>query len=307
MKLSVIIVNWNTFDYLRRCVSSLARNTKCAYEVIVIDNASPAGDADWIEKELPDVKLVRCNENAGFGAANNKGFRQSHGEYVLFLNPDTELLNPVADLMIEAISSCPDCGIMGCTLLNEDATVQTSCVQAFPTILNQLLDSDWLRRRWPNSRLWGTRVLWSGSKRPQEVEVISGACMLARREAFELVGGFTNAFFMYAEDLDLCYKMQKAGYRNYHFGPATVLHYGGKSSNPERATAMKWKSITLFCEMHHGRSYTLIFRCAMSASAIARLAVIAGVRACRNLFGSRQPKPASLTKWRLILRTMLTP
>jgi N-acetylglucosaminyl-diphospho-decaprenol L-rhamnosyltransferase len=307
MKLSIVIVNWNSFDYLQKCVASLARHTKCAYEVIVVDNASPAGDADRIKKEMPDVQLVCCSVNAGFGSANNRGFRQSKGEFVLFLNPDTELLNSAADMMIEAMSAGSNSGIMGCNLLNEDMSVQTSCVQTFPTILNQLLDSDWLRKRLPNSPLWGTQALWLKSKLPQQVEVISGACMLMRRQIFEQVGGFTDAYFMYAEDLDLCYKVRKAGYGNYYYGPASVIHYGGKSSNPERATPMKWKSITMFCEMHRGRFYTLIFRCAMSASAIVRLGMIAGARAYGSILGTRKPKSASSIKWMLILRTMLTP
>jgi GT2 family glycosyltransferase len=307
MKLSIIIVNWNSFDYLQKCVASLAEHTRCSYEVIVVDNASPHGDADRIETELLDVQLLRCEGNSGFGAANNMGFRQSKGEYLLFLNPDTELVNSAADMMVEAISSCSDSGIIGCTLLNEDTSVQTSCIQTFPTILNQLLDSDWLRRIWPNSQLWGTRALWTKNTYPQQVEVISGACMLMRRQTFEQVSGFTEAYFMYAEDLDLCYKVREAGYCNYYYGPATVIHYGGKSSNPERATPMKWKSITMFCEMHYGRFYTIVFRGAMSASAVVRLAMITGTRAFRQLLGSRRPKPASLIKWKLILRTMLIP
>lgn len=306
MKLSIIIVNWNSLTYLRECVASLAKHMRCDYEVIVVDNASPAGDAQHIQQALPEVTLIRCDQNIGFGSANNLGFERSRGEYVLFLNPDTTLLNSAADLMIEEISSCPNFGIMGCTLLNEDTSVQTSCVQTFPTILNQLLDSDWLRVRWPNSRLWGTQALWSESGRPQRVEVISGACMLMHRKTFEQVGGFTDAYFMYAEDLDLCYKVQKAGLINYYYGPAKVLHYGGKSSNPERATPMKWKSITLFFELHRGQLYAFIFRCAISASAIARLTLMAGAQLYRGLVGNRKPRSASLTKWRLILRTMLT-
>lgn len=307
IKLSIIIVNWNSVAYLRRCVASIAEHTHCDYELIVVDNASPAGDAQIIEEALPSVTLIRCEENIGFGAANNLGFEHSCGEYVLLLNPDTEFLNSAADLMIEAMLSQPDAGILGCTLFNEDNSVQTSCVQTYPTILNQLLDSDWLRAWFPNSPLWGTQVLWSALSAAQRVEVISGACMVLRREVFEQVGGFTDAYFMYAEDLDLCYKVEKAGFVNYYYGAAKVLHYGGKSSNPERATPMKWKSITLFCEMHRGRIYTFVFRCAISGSAIVRLVMIGAARVYNGFLRRRQKDTASLTKWRLILRAMLEP
>jgi GT2 family glycosyltransferase len=307
IKLSFIIVNWNSLVYLRRCIDSIYAQTRCSLEIVVVDNASPDGDASFIAREFPHITLIRCRENIGFGAANNLGFRRSTGGNVLFLNPDTELLDSAADIMMQTLSSDRDAGIVGCTLLNEDRSIQTSCIQTFPTILNQLLDSDWLRVRWPNSYLWGTAPIWSKRDGAEEVEVISGACMLMRREVFEEVGGFTEAYFMYAEDLDLCYKVQKAGYSNYYLRSPTVLHYGGKSSNPERATPMKWRSIIMFCERHHGHTYAVAFRFAIACAALARLIMLTGVRALRGILRSRPPSSAALTKWKLILHTMLVP
>lgn len=305
IKLSFIIVNWNSIAYLRRCISSIYAQTKCSFEIIVIDNASPAEDALLIAREFPHITLIQCSENIGFGAANNLGFRRSVGDYVLFLNPDTELLNSAADIMMQALSSNPEAGIVGCTLLNEDRSIQTSCIQTFPTILNQMLDSDWLRIRWPNSHLWGTAPLWSKRDGAAQVEVISGACMLMRREVFEKVDGFTEDYFMYAEDLDLCYKVRKAEYSNYYLSSPVVLHYGGKSSNPERATPMKWRSIIMFCERHHGHTYAVAFRVAIASAALVRLIMLTGTRALMGVLTSRPPNSAALTKWKLILHTML--
>jgi N-acetylglucosaminyl-diphospho-decaprenol L-rhamnosyltransferase len=305
MELSFIVVNWNSLTYLRKCIASIYAQTKCSFEVVVVDNASPTGEASVIAREFPQITLIQCTENIGFGAANNLGFQRSVGDNLLFLNPDTELLNSAGDIMIRTLSADRCAGVVGCTLLNEDRSIQTSCIQTFPTILNQLLDSDWLRVRWPNSHLWGTEPLWSKRVGAAQVEVISGACMLMRREVFEEVGGFTEAYFMYAEDLDLCYKIQKAGYSNYYLSYPTVLHYGGKSSNPERATPMKWRSIIMFCERHHGHAYAVAFRFAIACASLVRLIVLTGTRAPLGILRNRTPNSAALTKWKLILHTML--
>jgi len=306
MDVSIIIVNWNSIDYLRECIVSIYRHTKLSFEIIVVDNASPCGDAALLEQECLPITLIKSKENLGFAGANNLGFKHSSGKYILFLNPDTRLVSPAIDLMVQALGTMQDAGIIGCTLLNENLSIQTSCIQTFPTILNQCLDSDWLRQRWPHSRLWGTGQLFSDSGKPASVEMISGACMLVRRDIFEQVGLFSEEYFMYAEDLDLCYKIEKQGYLNYFLSTATVIHYGGKSSSVEWATEMKWKSIVRFCEKHRGRLYALAFRLAITFAGIARLMVITGEGLSRSTIATPQSRRSALIKWKLIIRAMLT-
>jgi GT2 family glycosyltransferase len=307
MDVSVIIVNWNSTDYARECIASIYEHTRdVSFEIIVVDNASPAADAVLLEQEFPHITLIKSRQNLGFAGANNLGFRYSSGKYVLFLNPDTKLISPAIRLMVQELQMLPEGGVLGCKLLNEDLSIQTSCVQTFPTILNQLLDSDWLRLEWPNSSLWGTAPLFSNRGKPAKVEVVSGACMMVRRDIFEQVDLFTEDYFMYAEDLDLCYKVERAGYSNYYLGTASVIHYGGKSSNPETATQMKWASIVHFCEKHRGNLYALIFRIAMACAAMARLVAIAGMGAVGNTFGTPQSRRSASVKWRLVLRALLT-
>src|ERR1019366_1850950 len=253
MDLSVIFVNWNSADYLRDAVASVRQHTSgISYEIIVVDNASPrgAGESEILERQLSDVTLIKSAQNLGFAGANNLGFRQSSGRNILFLNPDTKLTSPAIRQMLLRLDTLPNAGIVGCKLLNGDLSLQTSCVQTFPTILNQVLDTDYLRLRWPNCRLWGTASLFSQSPDPAEVEVISGACLMIKREVFERVGCFTEDYFMYAEDLDLCYKVHRAGFRNYYVKEASLIHYGGKSSSPLPATRMKWKAIPRFCDKY---------------------------------------------------------
>lgn len=304
---SIIIVNWNSIDYLRECIASILKHTRnVSFEIIVVDNASPAGDASLLEPQSPPVSVIKSAVNLGFAGANNLGFRQSSGRYLLFLNPDTKIVGPAISVMVDCMRSIPGVGILGCKLLNSDLSVQTSCIQTFPTILNQVLDSDWLREYWPNSRLWGTAPLFSDSSKPARVEVVSGACMLVRRDIFQQVGLFGEDYFMYAEDLDLCYRVADAGYGNYYVGTAEVIHYGGKSSNPRSATQMKWRSISQFCEKHHGKSYALAFRTIMALAAIGRLTILHFVGLFGRAPATQLPKDAS-TKWKLILKTLVAP
>lgn len=228
-------MNWNSTEYLRQCIASINEYTRDVnFELIVVDNASPDQDADSLTYQFENLRLIKSPSNIGFGRANNLGFRYSAGEYLLFLNPDTRLVSPAIDIMLAKSEALEDAGIVGCKLLNTDLTVQSSCIQTFPTILNQALDADFLRRRWPHSRLWGTSPLLSDCGTPAKVEVVSGACMMIRRDVFEQVGMFSEEYFMYAEDLDLCRKVVRAGFNNYYVGAATIIHHGEKQFPGDR-------------------------------------------------------------------------
>ena len=306
--LSIIIVNWNSTAYLLQCLESIYKQThETALEIIVVDNASPDGDVGMVKERYPGVVLIESPANLGFAGANNLGFRASRGAYVVFLNPDTVLINPAFDLMLQQAGSLPSTGAVGCTLLNEDHSVQTSAIQTFPTILNQLLDVDALRNRFPACPLWNIAPLFAGGTQPSRVEVISGACVMFRREVFAQVGQFSEDYFMYAEDLDLCYKAAQAGFANYYVPQGQIIHYGGKSSTVKRrAVQMKWRSILLYVGKHRGSAYQLAFRAVMACSAITRVALLIAAAAVSR--GSRRNSARdALFKWWLILETMVTP
>jgi N-acetylglucosaminyl-diphospho-decaprenol L-rhamnosyltransferase len=307
LKLSVIFVNWNSTAYLRQCLSSLDQWAHdVERETIVVDNASPAQDVDVLRAEFKEITLIKSPQNLGFARANNLGFQHSTGEYLLFLNPDTRLNSPAIHRMIEQLESLPDAGVVGCRLLNADLSVQTTCIQTFPTILNQALDAEALRSRWPNSRLWGIAPLFSSGGGPAAVEVISGACMLMRRNVFEKIGQFSEEYFMYGEDVDLCYKATRAGFCNYYVGNATVIHYGGGSSTPERATVRKWQSIMRYCVKHNGPLYASIFALVMSVVAIGRLALLALHSLPRRGQRLERGSYSASAKWSAVLRTLLS-
>jgi GT2 family glycosyltransferase len=306
MELSIICVNWNSVDYLRECIASVYEQTKdISFEIIVVDNASSQEGVDTLQQEFPEVSIIKCAENLGFAGANNIGFRQATGAYVLLLNPDTKLVSPAINIMLAHIKSLPDAGIVGCRLLNTDLSVQLTAIQKFPTILNQVLDLEFLQMRWPHCPLWDIAPLFSTDVKLIKVEVISGACMLLRSEVFEQVGLFSEDYFMYAEDIDLNYKVKNAGYTNYYVGEATIIHHGGKSSARQEvsywATTMKYRAMRKLFQKTRGGFYGSMYRLSMGISAFGRLIILALAYPLGNILWGRETLQFATKKWRVIL------
>jgi len=307
MKLSIIYVNWNSVDYLRESIASVYEFTKeTELEIIVVDNASPEGGVGVIRELFPSVQVIESKKNLGFAGANNLGFRSSTGEYILLLNPDTKLLEPSIDVMMKHIHALPDAGIVGCKLLNTDLSVQLSSIQKFPNILNQVVDAEYLRHRWPHSPLWGIAPLFEKNVGMIPVEVIPGACMLLRRKVFEEVGCYSEDYFMYAEDIDLNYKIAKHGYKNYYVGDTAIVHFGGRSSAKQQvghwATIMKYKAMVLYFRKTRGRLYEWLYRTSIATVAVFRILLLAVMMPFGNIFWNRDSLLFSFNKWKSVLK-----
>lgn len=303
IELSIISVNWNSLDYLRECIASIYQYTQgIKFEIIVVDNASPEGGVETLQQEFPEITIVKSKGNIGFARANNLGFQHSSGKYVLLLNPDTELKGPTISILLHAIKSLPDAGIVGCKMLNTDLSVQTTSIQRFPTITNQLFNIEYLRLRWPACPLWDIAPLFAPCPTPRKVEVIPGACMLLRREIFERAGLLSEDYFMYAEDLDLNYKVKCLGLANYYVGQAEIIHHGGRSSSRQRvsqwATIMKYKAMLRYYYKSRGRAYGSLYRVTMGLSALGRLALLG----LAFPFADRQIIRAVSAKWSAVLK-----
>lgn len=304
MDVSIILVNWQSEDYLRECITSICDWThQVQFEVIVVDNASPSGNVETLKTLFPKIKLLKSAKNLGFAGANNLGFRHSAGDCILFLNPDTKLNSPAIDTMVQQMKQLPRAGIVGCKLLNADLSVQTSSIMRFPKIWGAILEVEYLRLRWP--KLWGIGPLFCSDEKPSEVEVISGACMLTRREVFEQIGMFSEEYFMYSEDVDLCYHAAGVGFKNYYVASATIVHYGGTSSPRAWQTAMKTKSELHFFRKNYGRMYSFLFRLAMIINCSGRLAVLVGVRVLAKVFSFKYSADAAWLRWSVMLKTLL--
>lgn len=278
MDLSVILVNWNSADYVQACIRSLREQTSAmAYEAIVVDNASFDGCGERLAVDFPEVIFVQSQSNLGFGRANNLGAKHSKGKVLLFLNPDTDIRDRAIDRLYEQFCRLDRPGAVGCRLLNSDWSLQKSCVQALPTVLNQILDADALQRWFPKSGFWGGAALYEGHMEAVEVEVVSGACLMMRKDVFECVGGFSPEFFMYGEDLDLCFKARRAGLRNYHVGQAVIVHHGGGSSDraiSNFSNVLVRESISRFLRKSRGRLYSSCYRLAMCGMAVIRMTLL---------------------------------
>jgi GT2 family glycosyltransferase len=306
MDISIICVNWNSLMYLRACIVSIYENTSnIAFEIIVVDNASPEGGIETINLLFPEVIVIKTSENVGFARANNLGFARSRGKYILLLNPDTKVIGPAINILLRAIENKADAGIVGGKLLNTDLSIHTNTIQKFPTILNQILDVEVLRLRWPSFPLWDISPLFAESEAPIAVEVIPGACMLLRRETFERVGMFSEDYFMYAEDVDLNYKVRCLGLSSYYVGAAEIVHHGGGSSSrhsrSQWATVMKYKAMLCFYKKYRGGFYGLLYRGAMASCAVGRL-IFLGLS---FPFGDKKDIGYTATKWSTVLKWAL--
>lgn len=302
MDLSIVIVNWNSALDLRRALASvLARKDLLSCEILVIDSGSFDGCAELIAAEFPQVVFLQSATNVGFARANNLASAAASGDALLFLNPDTEVLDDALDRLFQRLMSDPHAAIAGPVLLNADGSFQTTCVRSFPTLLNQTLDSHWLQTAFPRARLWGRQALPAGTRSSVRVEAVSGACLMIKRSIFEQVGGFSTEYFMYAEDMDLCLKCVRAGYATLHVPDARVVHYGGTSSAKADvstfvavvAVESQWR---FFMKMH-SRAHAAAYRVCVLLAASIRLAVLLATWLVRRLARNEGTRPLSLQKW----------
>jgi GT2 family glycosyltransferase len=278
VELSIVIVNWNSKDYVQACLDSImATRSSISFETIVVDSGSFDGCGDILALHHPNVSFKQCEKNVGFGQASNLGVEMARGSAVLLLNPDTTISGDAISVLLAQLKSLPHAGVVGCRLSNSDGSLQTSCVQPYPTILNQILDSRALHRLFPRSRFCTTAASYERIRQPTAVEVIVGACMMVKRDVFLQVGGFSADYFMYAEDVDLCHKLRAAGYVNYYAPGVSVLHHGGgttRRAESRFSTVMKRESIARYMSKTSGDLYAAVYRVASGCAAFLRMLML---------------------------------
>jgi GT2 family glycosyltransferase len=259
LDVSIIIVNWNTVDILRGCLSSVYLQTHdISYELLVVDNASSDGSAEMVKQEFPQVTLIANAENRGFAAANNQGMQIATGRYVLLLNPDTIILDGAIQKSVEFADKYPDIGVLGCQVWLNDHEIQKTCF-AFPTIWGALVQETGLLRMFPHSRIFGRAYYgWWDRKSQMDVDVVSGMFMLVRQEAIQEVGLMDEDYFVYAEETDWCYRFWKAGWRCVFTPVARIIHLDGGSKSTERISVKMFvqhqKSLLIFYKKQQGRA-----------------------------------------------------
>ena len=223
VSISVIIVNYNARYFLKNCIASvLSANMADQLEIIVVDNNSSDGSSEMIHRDFPQVNYVQNDENIGFSRANNRGVSLAKGNYVLILNPDTMLTETALSEVFEFSEKQTDFGAAGVHFIDGSGTYLPESKRNFPNL------------KVAGSKLLGYSKYYYANHIHKndiaEVDILTGAFMFIKKEVYEEVGGFDEEFFMYGEDIDLSYRIGKAGYKNYFIGSTKVLHFKGEST-----------------------------------------------------------------------------
>ncbi len=287
VKLSIIMVNWNSGIYLKKCLDSIFKNKpRYSFEVIVIDNNSSDQSLNRIKEYFSSITLVRNTKNIGLAKANNQGVRLSKGRFLLFLNPDTEILPNSLDKMLNYFENNKNIGALGPKLINPNGSIQTSC-HGFISLLHVFFEISSLNRFFPKNRfnkfvlgkLLGSvfknlLANYREYKKPVKVPVIMGSCFLTSRDVFEKVGYFDENFFLYHEENELCYKLKKKGLDCIYFPYAKVIHYSKKCTGkvPEKVFFEKCKSLLYFFKKHY-KNKILFFKIVSVVALIVNLKI----------------------------------
>ncbi|NOZ61113.1 MAG: glycosyltransferase [Calditrichaeota bacterium] len=259
MDLSIIIVNYNVKEFLQQAVTSIrqaGRSLDC--EVIVVDNASADGSVELVREKFPDVKLIANAENRGFAVANNQAMKIARGDFILLLNPDTIVQENTFSVIVDYFRQHPDCGMVGCKILNPDGSLQLACRRSFPTPWVALTKIVGLSRLFPRSKLFGKyNLTYLDPNENYEVEAISGSFMFFRREVMEQIGYLDESFFMYGEDLDWCFRVREAGWKIYYLPDTQIIHFKGESSKKSDTDLILqfYRAMKLFVEKHYQNRY----------------------------------------------------
>jgi GT2 family glycosyltransferase len=256
--ISVIIVNYNVKDYLLQCLRSLNASVgSVTTEVIVVDNDSHDGSVDELQPLFPSVRWIALDENIGFGRANNVGLEHASGRYVLYLNPDTIIGADTLSVMCRFLDEHPTTGIAGCKVLNPDGSFQVACRRGLPTPWVSFCKLFGLQRLFPSSKLFaGYNLTYLPVDDTYAVDALIGAFMVGRTDLMRSLGGFDPAFFMYGEDIDLCYRVQQAGFDVTYVHTTSIVHYKGESTKRSSINEVRvfYDAMEIFAKKHFGGS-----------------------------------------------------
>jgi N-acetylglucosaminyl-diphospho-decaprenol L-rhamnosyltransferase len=267
MLLSVIIVNYNVKYFLEQCLCSVGEarrqwsmvNGEC--EVLVVDNASSDGSVEYLQPKFPFVQYIQNTTNIGFAKANNQALQQATGKYILFLNPDTILPEDAFTACTAFMETHTDAGALGVRMIDGSGQYLKESKRGLPTPWVAFCKMSGLTRIFPASRLFARYYLGHLSEKEiHTADALSGAYMLVRKQTLDTTGGFDEQFFMYAEDIDLSYRIQKAGYTNYYFPDCTIIHFKGESTKKDaRYVKLFYRAMIQFVHKHFHGPFSWIY------------------------------------------------
>ena len=302
MKLSVIIVNYNVKYYLAQCLHSLE---KALYgiesEIIVVDNHSRDNSVEYLRAIYPNVRYIENNHNDGFAKANNKAIRQAKGEYILLLNPDTIVGEQTIARAVNFLDMHPGSGTLGVKMLNTDGTYAMESRRGVPTPMTAFYKFTGLWKRYPNNRKFARYYMsYLSWDEPHKIDIVSGAFCMLKREVIEKVGLLDEDYFMYGEDIDLSYRIQKAGYTNWYL-PVEILHYKGESTQKTsfRYVHVFYGAMYIFYRKHFPR-FNVIFYPIVKLGVIVRAGMAMTKRLVKRLLPTRGKAPSESWPWVIV-------
>lgn len=255
MKLSVIIVNYNVKFFLEQCLCSVKQAIELIdAEVLVIDNCSTDNSIEYLLKKFPWVKFISNEKNQGFAKANNTALKQCIGDFVLFLNPDTILPENILQNCLQFFEVNPEAGAVGVRMIDGSGNFLPESKRAFPSPIVSFFKLCGLADLFPKSKWFNKYALgFLAENEIHEVDVLCGAFFMAKRNVPEQLGGFDEAFFMYGEDIDLSYRIQESGKKNYYLGTETIIHFKGESARKGSLNYVRifYQAMSVFVKKHY--------------------------------------------------------
>ncbi len=285
LKLSVIIVNYNVKYFLEQCLHSVRSACRgMEAEVIVVDNHSTDGSLEYLQPQFAEVRFIASGANMGFAKACNTGLAHASGTHILFLNPDTLVAEDSFATCISFLETHPHCGAVGVKMLDGGGNFLKESKRSFPAPLTSLFKLFGLSRLFPRSKIFSRYHLGHLSKDcDQEVDVLAGAFMMIKKEVLDQTGGFDETFFMYGEDIDLSYRIQKAGYKNYYLAQTRIVHFKGESTKRGSLNYVRmfYSAMSVFVRKHYGGTRAGVFTALIQTAITLRASITALAKGIR--------------------------
>ncbi len=277
LRLSIIIVNYNVKYFLEQCLYSVQKACENIHaEIWVADNCSTDGSKEYLHNRFPDVNFIWNDINLGFAKANNLALAKTTGDYILFLNPDTIIAEDCLEKCIQFLETHPQAGALGIRMIDGAGSFLKESKRAFPSPFVSVCKLSGLTALFPTSRIFAKYYVGHLSeKENHEVDVLAGAFMIIPKVILDKVGSFDETFFMYGEDVDLSYRIQKAGYQNYYFAESTIIHFKGESTRKKdfKYVKMFYNAMILFVKKHYSGTRLSVFAILLRLAILVRGAI----------------------------------
>ncbi|WP_319502264.1 glycosyltransferase [uncultured Draconibacterium sp.] len=288
MDISIVIVNYNVKYFLEQCLHSIEKALQNVQgEVFVVDNNSVDGSAQLITEKFPTITFIQNTENLGFSRANNQAIRKANGKYVLLLNPDTVVEEDTFEKVISFMETHPDAGGLGVKMIDGKGVFLPESKRGLPTPWVAFYKIFGLSKLFPKSRKFGKYHLsYLSRDEVQEIDVLAGAFMLLRKSVLDKVGLLDESFFMYGEDIDLSYRIQKGGYKNYYYPETTIIHYKGESTKKGSLNYVKvfYNAMIIFAHKHFSESKASVFALLIHLAIYFRALLSAAKRVLQKIY-----------------------